>query len=259
VNTDGFNANAEAGGNWQPPPELTRATPRPVGLTGQGIAASCVAVLVMAGSVFLGAWLHVRAGREHALAQSMAAEGVVISGQITGIGPARGKGSFHRVDYRYRVDGQIYNSNASVAGRAAGNLEGETRVLIRYLRTDPAQSWLVGYEPQINPYWAAPLAGLSMVVASSLLFLLVKRQRFLLAEGRVARGHVTGVRWISSGQGGRYIVKYQFQLSGGTYKGSFKGSKKTEGATGTPVTILYDQDNPQRNTRYPSPFVRIAE
>jgi len=259
VNTDGINANAEAGANWQPPPELTRATPRPVGLTGQGIASSCVAVLLIAGSVLLGAWLHVRAGREHALAQSMAAEGVVTGGQVTTIGPARGKGSFHQVDYRYRVAGQIYHSSTMVGGRAAQNLESESSVLIRYLRTDPARSWIVGYEPQITPYWAAPLAGLGMLVASSLLFIQVKRHRFLLEEGRVARGHVTGVRWVSSGHGGRYTVKYQFQLGGGTYEGSFQGSKKTDGATGTPVTILYDPDNPRRNARYPTPLVRIEE
>jgi hypothetical protein len=258
--------------SWRPPAELTHSTPRSVCLSVQGIVVSCVAVLLIAGGVGLAIWLYLHASREHAFAQRMAAEGQVTSGEVTDVGPATGKDRRHKVTYRYEVDGKTYHAATVVGSDGAKGLKPGSGVHVSYIRSDPAQSWLVGesggglrldgagHQPKPTPYGIAPLVGVTMLLGPALIFLQIKRQRALLAEGRVALGHTAGGHWVSSGHGGHYSISYQFPAQDGkTYTGSFSGSKKKYGAVGIPVTILYDPDNPRRSTRHPATFVRIAE
>jgi hypothetical protein len=262
MNADGTNAAvAMAQENWRPPTELARSTPRPVSLTLQGIVASGLAVLLIAGGVLLAGWLSVQVGREKALAQRMAAEGVVTSGLVTEIGPAQGDDNEHKIRYRYQLNGQTYHTSATVGSSAAEGLEAGSGVQIRYLPTDPAQSWIVGHEPKATPVWTPPLVAVAMLFASGVIFFRIKRQRFLLADGRPALGRVTKVRWAGSNHGGgHYRASYEFTgPDGQMYTGCFRGSKKKCGAAGTPVTVLYVPDNPRRNGRYPMQFVKIAE
>ncbi len=260
MNEDGIKSpTLKADANWRAPSELARSTPRSVCLTWRGILVTCLAVLLVGGGIALGAWLYLQAGRGNTLARRMAAEGVVTSGVVTDVGPPRGEERRHKVYYRYEVDGRTYNSNTTVGSGRVGNLRAGHSVAVRYLRTEPARSWMVRHEPSPTPNWT-PLVGVGLWLPAVLIFLQIRRQRSLLAEGRVALGSVTGVRWVSSQHGGHYRISYQFQAAGGeTYKGGFQSSKKKFGATGTPLTILYDQDNPKRNGPYPMQFVKIEE
>ena len=260
IKAQSFRTEGSQEENWRPPTELTHSTPRSVCLTVQGIVVSCVAVLLIAGGVGLAVWLYLNAGREHAFAQRMAAEGQVTSGEVTDVGPATGKDRRHKVTYRYEVDGKTYHAATVVGSDGAKSLKPGSSVHVSYVRSDPAQSWIVGHQPKPTPYGIAPLVGVTIWLGPVLIFLQIKRQRALLAEGRVALGHTAGGHWVSSGHGGHYAISYQFPAQDGkTYTGSFSGSKKKYGAVGIPVTILYDADNPRRSTRHPAPFVRIAD
>jgi hypothetical protein len=107
----------------------------------------------------------------------------------------------------------------------------------------------------------APLAGLSMMIGPLLILVQLKRERSLLSEGRPAVAVITKVRWSGGNHGtGKHVARYQFQTPNGqTYNGRFRGTKRRCGAAGDSVTVLYDPDNPQRSTRYPMQFVKIAE
>jgi hypothetical protein len=246
---------------WRPPSELARSTPRPVSLTWMGILKCCAAVLLVCGGAFLGPWLYVQAGRDHALAQRMAVEGALTSATVTYVGPAFGEDNHHKIRYRYQVNDRTLDASTTVGSSAAKGLQEASAVQVRYLATDPARSWIVGHEPERTPLWVAPLAGLGMLVTPVVLFLQIKRERSLLSEGRPAVGVVTKVRWFGGNHGrGNHRASYEFQTPDGqTYKGSFRGSKKKCGAAGDRATVLYEKDNPQRNARYPMQFVKIAE
>ncbi len=132
----------------------------------------------------------------------------------------------------------------------------------RYLVMDPARSWIVGREPYYGDKWLIVLLVGPLFVLSGLsgIFIVTKvglPQRFLLAEGLIAQGHVTGVRGRRSGP--VHDVSYQFQVDGKDYGGLFSDPSEKEWATDASVTILYDRDDPRRHARYPMPWVRIKD
>jgi hypothetical protein len=254
-------AVARAQEKWRAPSELARSTPRSVSLTRTGIVFVCLSVLLAGGGVFLGTWLFVKAGRDQAFAQQMATEGAVTSGTVTYIGAAYGDDGHRKITFRYEVNGKSYDTSTTVGSHAAKGLQEAGAVQVRYLESDPGQSWIVGHEPQRTPVWVSPLAGLGMMVGPLLIFFQLKRQRSLLSEGRPAVAVIMKIRWVGSNEGGgKYRASYQYLAQGGqTYKGSFRGSKRGCGAVGDSITVLYDADNPKRSTRYPMQFAKIAE
>jgi hypothetical protein len=260
VNADTNPMQSKVDENWRPPSELTRSTPRPVSLKWQGVLVSCLAVAMVCAGAGLAVKLYLDADRQGAGSRLMEEQGATTGGQVTAIGSPRGKEGRSKVDYRYEVDGKAYKSSASVGSKGARQLKADPAIQVRYLPTNPGRSAIVGYEPKPTPPWTSPLVFVSMSLAAVVIFFQIRRQRALLTDGLTALGRVTGGRWVSSGHGGHYTVKYEFKSQDGeTRKGAFQGSKRQFGAVGTPLTILYDPDNPKRNTRYPMPFVRIDE
>lgn len=254
--------NAEA--SWRPLPELTRSsTPRPVRLSVPGIFPVFVFFLLgfFFGLLFVDSSIELR--RAYAFAQRMAAEGLVTSGKVTFVEQvSRGKTHYYMVGYRYQVDGKTYNSATRASQSDAMGLPRDRGVQVRYLGTDPARSWIVGLEPDHTEQWVIVLIVGSLVVLAGWLGIffgtsVVLPQRFLLAEGLIAQGHVTGVRGRRSGP--VHDVSYQFQVDGKDYGGLFSDRSEKAWATDAPVTILYDRDDPRHNARYPMPCVRIKD
>jgi len=246
---------------WRAPSELLRSTPRSVSLTWRGILFSGMAVLLFGGGAFLGPWLFVQAGRDQAFVERMAVEGAVTGGTVTYIGATHGEDDHRKITFRYEVNGKSYDASTTIGTRSAKGLQEAGRVQVRYLKSDPARSWIVGHEPEQMPVWVSPLAGLGMMVGPVLIFLQIKKERSLLVEGRPAMGVITKIRWIGGNHGGgNHRASYEFQALGGqTFKASFRGSKRRCGAVGDSLTVLYDADNPKRSTRYPLQLVKIAE
>jgi hypothetical protein len=99
----------------------------------------------------------------------------------------------------------------------------------------------------------APLTAIMLIVMAGLLTLPLRTQRYLLVEGRSARGRVAGWKKTHNGT----IVQFEYQvLSGAHKKGSSRPTRKPP-QVGSPVVVLYDKDNPGRHSLYPLPLVRL--
>lgn len=131
-----------------------------------------------------------------------------------------------------------------------GALQGDRRE-VWYVESNPEISRLEGLERiTASPIWLAPLA---TVLLSTVAFFIARdlaRQRRLLEEGRAAAGVVT--RLGMKTDKGR-TVHYEFLTLGGSKaEGKFGPVRgKAVLAVGTPVTVIYDSDNPGFNRRYP--------
>ncbi len=88
----------------------------------------------------------------------------------------------------------------------------------------------------------------------------LRRQRYLLAYGRVAPARITSHgRKMRTQHGSELGQQFFFefpQLSGAMAKGKAGPSKKPP-AIGTVIPVLYDPDNPRRNAPYPLSLYKI--
>jgi hypothetical protein len=88
------------------------------------------------------------------------------------------------------------------------------------------------------------------------LWLLVRRQRRLVEEGRPAEARVISSKKQNAGHGNYFRLEYEFRTLSGSRRVVKKDSTKNL-AVGTSVTMLYDRDNPNRNAVYPLSMVRV--
>jgi hypothetical protein len=220
-----------------------------------GIRLTCLTALLFAlgaGFVVSVLWQETH---NTAFARRLAAEGVLTPGVIEEVGPYEGRYETHRVRFRYAVDGKDYSRMRRVFGPASPGLQTGMDVTIRYLRSEPGQSWIAGRdEPVQTPAWDA-LAVVPVLIACAVVLRGIGRQRSLLAEGAAVQGHLTNVRPTRNGRG---FVTYEFRtVDHAIHTGSAVGT--TEDAAGMSVTVVYDRDNPERNARYPLVCVEVDE
>jgi hypothetical protein len=106
------------------------------------------------------------------------------------------------------------------------------------------------------PLWLPPVLLVAGGVSALLIRLKLSRERRLLEDGHAAPGIVT--RLGARTDKGR-LVYYEFATySGSTVKGKYGPVHgKWVLAVGTPIVVLYDRDQPKRNTRYPSSLVTL--
>jgi hypothetical protein len=102
--------------------------------------------------------------------------------------------------------------------------------------------------------WGAWLTGGILCAIGALFPLIVRGERRLLAEGRVAPGMVTR---LSRSQHG-CVVHYEFALPGGGFGKGRSGPNHKPPAVGDVVPILYDAEHPRRNRLYPLSMVKLA-
>ncbi|MEK7405991.1 MAG: DUF3592 domain-containing protein [Acidobacteriota bacterium] len=241
------------------PAELLCSTPRAVRLTAAGKAAATVAIALAAGALFAGVWLHAaaeRAATRRILIRNEAAAG---QAEVARLGRTGGKNSRRVVIYRYSAGGRIYEGRARLRQRDRRNIETEARIAIHYLPSDPATSWMPGYEPQGVPMWTVVVVPLCLALGAAPIVLVLRKQKALLSNGRPAQARVTGSRRVPHGTHGghAYRVEYEFSiLSGARRTGSFEKAKEPP-AAGSVLTIIYDPENPPANGRYPLSLYRV--
>ena len=247
---------------WRIPPELEQPLPRPVRLTGMGIiycviAAACIAAGVGIASQAIHGELR-RQAENASLAHSLAAEGEETEATVTRLFTGMG----HVVNYQYTVDGHSFSRGAFITAEHWQSLQVGSPLTIRYLPSDPKQSYPESDPPNSQTHWTVtlPLAAMALFFMFSFAYVqlsAVLPKRSLLARGRPARGIVTRCKEGNRGRRSGYFWYYEFQLPDGA-KCQGKKFSDSQLAEKSPVTVLYDPDRTQRNTLYPMETVRLA-
>ncbi len=244
---------------FEPPAELARSRPRPVELTGGGLAVSIVAAALLAAGIGLGTWLWVVAERDiqrQSLLDRTNQEGVA---QVERLWRTGKNNSMCRVEYSFDAAGRPYSGTATLRCATWKTLAVGQTVPVQYVPSDPTISRLPGLGGRSDvPWWAAPLVGIGMGFAGLLLIWRVRVERKLVEEGKAAPGVVTklGLRTDK----GRYVY-YEFATpSGAPGRGRFgpvHGKSVLE--VGSRIVILYEPDNTRRNTAYPAKLARVRK
>jgi Protein of unknown function (DUF3592) len=245
------------------PDALRRSPPRPVRLNAGGMFVAGVALALLAGGVIGGAWLYAVFTRDQDRASLIDREGIPTEGEVVEIRRVGGEQPRRVATYRYEAGGESFTGHTNLRRSDWQRVQVGSRVPIRYLPSNPKLSWVRGHEPKGAPIWIGPVVAVSLALSAGLIFQQFRKQRSLLAEGRVALGRVMEAKRFrrSTGHGSHtgYRVRYEFQvLSGATCTGSYEVSKNPP-APGTPVTVIYDREEPKRNARYPFQLVRVSD
>lgn len=233
------------------PRELQRSTPRSVELTGGGRVALILSFLFVVVALVGGPLMHEAALRSREQVSRRVKEAVATEGIVRTVKRDDGK---WRVNYVFTVGGRTITGKAAVKKK----VEPQARIPIFYSPSDPEDNWAGERPPRAMPIFLAPLLGVLLLVVAGLLQLKLRRDRFLLENGRAAVAVATGSKAVLQGDGTAYATQFEYRtLSGGTAIGKLD----TEGgiAVGTEFIVVFDSDQPTKLVKYPLSMVRIAE
>jgi hypothetical protein len=245
---------------WQPPPELARMRPRPVRLTAGGWVVAVIGVALVAGAVASFIGLYGAALGAQAARARLEAAVVLAEARITDLGrTGRGDKARYFVVYEYRGPaGDLYRRRINLRRGHWRRLQRGAALAVRYFPEQPERSWPLGYEPQGVPLWTAFAAPAGLLAGALLIAYRLRRQRWLLEEGRPAPARVTRTKKARAGSHAGHRVEFEFPiLSGAVRTGRYDVSGNPPPA-GAQLTILYDPDDPGRHVRYPLSLVRTA-
>jgi len=257
----GFSLRALAARDRKLPiPELPQSRPRPVRLAGLGWFLAMFGVLLPASALVGGFWLYSSAFRSRRTSELIEREGVPAYGYVVELTRTRGDHPRYYVTYLYNdASGRSLRRRNSVGRAFWAKLRAGNIVDIRYLPSEPSQSWIRGFEPRGVPAWIGPLVALHLALAGIFPWYAIRRQWMLLAEGRPAEARVKMSKELRVGHGGpHYQILYEFRVMSGATKTGKYSSRKGPPADGTTIRIVYDPDQPERSMPYPLPLVRPA-
>jgi len=239
--------------NWQPPDGLGRSSLRPVRLTIAGRFMAGLVVAFVIGAPALGAFLVNRGRHESSERALLREQGVGTTAEITRVWRTRDEDQRYMTEYRFSVEGREFTGRTPVPRKIWSGLAVGASLPVRYLPGRPHINHPAAWERTAMSELVGIFVPFTLLLPAALLAFQLRKQMRLLSEGRAAPGTVTSLRRTDKGT----IVKYEFQLlSGAAVKGRSQGGRKSPGV-GSQICVLYDPDNPRRNTAYPLPFVRL--
>lgn len=249
----------ERADHWTPPDSLGYSSLRPVRLTRLGITLAILAAATLIGATVLGVILDRTARRQNVEQSLLRTQGIPATAVITRVwrnnggrrSEERGEAR-NRVAYYFEYAGRRYARNMQVPTIIWRDLAEGAPLPVRFVPSRPSinhpTAWSSRPLALWVPYVIAPaLAGVALVMLIPL-----RRQIRLLTEGRPAPGRVTGIKKADK----VLVVRYEFHLLSGTVaKGKSNAAKAPDGDV--PLCVLYDPENPRRNTLYPLSLVRL--
>jgi hypothetical protein len=242
---------------WQAPLELLCSVPRPVCLTAAGKVVTVLAVMLAAGALSSGVLLYTAATRDQARAARLESEAVTTQAEVVRLGLTRGDHPRRLLTYRYTVDGRFFQGRTTLRSSDRRPFEIGSPLTIRYQNSNPKVSWTPGGLGGV-PVWTVAIVPPSLLFPACVLAFLIRKQRWLASEGRVARGRITETRRVHTGEHRGYRVFYEFtDLSGATRTGRFDKNKKPL-PVGSALTVVYDPNSPRRSAPYPFALARAC-
>ena len=250
-------ATADLLRRFSPPPGLSGSAPRDVRLTAGGRALVLLAWVLTTAAIPAGALLYREARRESETAQAFRHRGVPAAAVVDRVWRKSGDGKPAFAAFHFDAAGVRIAGETRMQQSVWRELRVGSTVPVRYLPEDPHR-WFVqgsrdgGRMPLLVVYLVPGL----LMAFGLLCFLAVRRQRWLLMEGRVAPAVVTDIKKGHGAHGDSHReIAYEFPLLGGGL-GTGKASAPKAAAVGSTICVVYDPDRPKRN--HPYPFALVA-
>jgi hypothetical protein len=241
--------------NWQPPRGLDRTRPREIRLTGNSIALLAGIAGLLIGSVAVFVILFGVAKQQGEEQRLLREEGSDAQAVVTRLWRGSGESKPGWVSYSFAPNSRdvLYQGSAKIPMRLWRNLQAGTTIAVRFVSAHPEINLPLAVGNRATPIWLAPLTAMTLIATAGLLTLPLRKQRFLLTEGRPAPGRVTGLKKTHNGT----VVQYEYQvLSGAMRTGRGEPMRKPPGV-GSHVVVIYDPDNPRKHALYPLSLVRL--
>jgi hypothetical protein len=242
---------SELARHWTPPDGLQVCRSRQVRWTVAGKTVFALAVVFFVGALAGGVALGVLASRQADEQRLLRNQGVDTQGHVARLWRSGEHGDERWAAYRFTVQGRAYQGRAELQHAIWKNLQVGSDLAVRYLPSNPAASYPLGREPGPMPLWVPWLVAAALAAMGGLFTLPLRRQRWLLAEGRPAPAVVTRHTKTDKGT----LVHYEFALLSGSIAKGKSGLTRKPTAIGAALCVFYDPDNPRRNAPYPLPLV----
>ena len=242
------------------PRELARTAPRPVRLNSSGWAVLIGAVLLLAGGVIGGGWLFVVAEASRQESAGLTDRGMLAQATVAEVRRTRGKDSRTRLTYIYTAGGEQRQGTVQLrkSDPLARTATEGMRVPVRYLPSDPNESWMRGYSPEAIPFWVVLAAPVLPVAAGVGLLLYLRRELALLENGRAVLARVVSVHRLRGRSQPTQRVEIEWELlSGRKARQRFDVSSVGTLQPGSRLPVVYDAENPKQFARYPMAVTRL--
>lgn len=238
--------------NWSPPPELARALPREVRMSGYGRFLSLFFTLLIASSVAMCFFMRRQIAAQSVGAEALRTQGVDANGEVGRLW-REGRSNTPMVGYMFTAGTMRVRGESSVPEKLWPHVQKAGMIPIRYLPSDPLVNHPAEWEESAGPLWIPFLFPAMVLVSAAFLFANLRRQANLLAEGVPAQGVVTGCHHIKGG----WSARYRFRTREGAIAGG-RCKVRHKLATGASVCVLHDPQDLGRNRIYPMDAYRLA-
>jgi hypothetical protein len=239
---------------FAPPSGLTLSAPRDVRLTVAGRVLIVMAWLLSAGAITAGVLLYRETVRQADARNAIETRGTTAQAFVDRLWRESGDGKPAFAAFHFFADGVRISGETRMQLGVWRQLREGSTLSIRYLPEDPRR-WTIfggrdGDLPMPVPYFVSSALGFLALMCG----LAVRRQRWLLMEGRAAPARITQVRKHKGSHGSHSDMQYEFPLlGGGVATGKARASRGA--AIGGTICVLYDPDRPARNEPYPFALV----
>jgi hypothetical protein len=250
-------AASEAQNAWTPPDGLDRCRPRQVRLNAAGMVMTVLAWSLLAGGLIAGIILGMVASRQDEEERLFRRESVVTQGQVTRVWRGGDQNQQLWISYSFSVEGLAHQGRGRLGWESWRGLQPGSRIAVHYLPSRPGINYPLEGKPQALPPIVPVLIALSLALPGVLIMIKVRRQLWLLAEGRAAPGRITSLSKLRSEMGRCAYVEFTL-LSGIVCKGKTGPTKKPP-AVGSKVTVVYDPDNPVTLALYPFALATLSD
>lgn len=236
------------------PPELTGPLPRRTRTSGNGIQMVIAAAVLLGIGVAYVIWGGIDATRQMEHRTQLRHSGSEAVGVINRLW-SPGRSPKTRVSYTFIADGTPFVGEAQVPNRLVHGLLGSNTLPIRYLSANPAINHPAAWEWSVVQNSDFFIAAILCMAFGLLLFIPLRMERRLVAEGVPAAGLITG---CSRGRRSGFSVKYDFRTQDGSIaKGNGWFDRNQQ--VGAKICVLYLPQNPRRSQPYPSPNYRVTQ
>ena len=238
------------------PRELLGSVPREVRLTRGGVAIVSLAAGLAIGALVVAIAMSVislRSARENAARDSSS---VAASATVTDIAITRDSDRRRTVIYSYQANGRSFVDRQRLRQSDRRTLRQGDAIQIRYLPSQPQDSWLPGYQTRGVPPFVIPLVAVSLLLAAAAIGRTIRRQWILLSEGRAALARIVAHQQIRKDKRRAYRVTCEFETLSGARRTAKYQTTAAPPAVGSMVPILYHRDDPKWTSSYPVAWVK---